>query len=393
MSAGTIVWWIVGAWTVLASLAWVVAYLTGARALLGMPVLHEAEPKAPARWPKLSVIIPACDEADTIESALETLRAQDYPALELVLVDDRSRDGTGAIIDRMAEGDDRITVVHVSELPPDWLGKVHAMQRGLEASKGEWILFTDADVHYGPGTLRKTVALSVEHGLDHLTVFPKLMATGVLHEAVIDAFGGMFFQTVRPHEITNPESDAYAGAGAFNLVRRETFERSEGFEWLRMEVVDDAGVGLAIKRAGGRAEAWLGSRDLSVLWYPSIGAMARGLEKNLFGIIGHYRLWRALLRMLAFLTILLGPFAGLFHSSWTAAAAAAAFLPMPVLALVLKRRFDQRFWPALLIPLGQLFMVYAALRSTWVCARQGGIVWRGTKYPLDTLRAMQRVKV
>src|SRR6185369_2740694 len=105
-----------------------------------------------------SVVVPACNEARTIERALTSLLAQDYPDLEIVLVDDRSSDETGAIIEHLAASDRRISAIHVRELPAGWLGKVHALQRGLERARGELVLFTDADIHFAPGALRRAVA-------------------------------------------------------------------------------------------------------------------------------------------------------------------------------------------------------------------------------------------
>src|SRR6185369_5444580 len=102
--------------------------------------------------------VPACNEAGTIETALASLLAQDYPGLEIVLVDDRSSDGTGVIIDRLAASDPRISAIHVRDLPIGWLGKVHALQRGLERVRGALVLFTDADIYFAPGSLRRAVS-------------------------------------------------------------------------------------------------------------------------------------------------------------------------------------------------------------------------------------------
>jgi glycosyltransferase involved in cell wall biosynthesis len=135
-------------------------------------VLADLAPPQPARWPRLSIVIPARDEADTLERAMAGKLAQTGPELELVLVDDRSTDGTSAIVDRIAAADPRVQAIHVTALPDGWLGKVHALQRGLEASTGELVLFTDADVEFEPGSCARAVALMEGSSLDHLTVLP-----------------------------------------------------------------------------------------------------------------------------------------------------------------------------------------------------------------------------
>ena len=114
------------------------------------PQLGQLYSPDPPSWPALSVVVPARDEARTIEPALASLLAQDYPGLEVVLVDDRSTDGTSAIIDRLAASNPQIAAVHVRELPAGWLGKVHALQRGFERARGDFVLFTDADIHFAP---------------------------------------------------------------------------------------------------------------------------------------------------------------------------------------------------------------------------------------------------
>ena len=136
-------------------------------------------------WSRVSVIVPARDEAGTIEAAAATLMAQDYPNLQIVFVDDRSGDGTGAMMDRLAANDSRVTVVHVEELPEGWLGKVHALAAGWAASDGEYVLLTDADVHFAPGALRAAVTAAADGGLDHLAACPAIWPAG----AVVDVMG------------------------------------------------------------------------------------------------------------------------------------------------------------------------------------------------------------
>lgn len=394
MSIGWVPHWVVGGWAVVASLLWVVSHVRAARTLLRLPQLGDAALPAPEPWPRLSIVIPACNEAATLEAAISTLLSQDHPDLEVVIVDDRSTDGTGAIADRIAAADPRVQAVHVDELPDGWLGKVHALHVGARHTTGDWVLFTDADVHYAPGTLRKAHALAVARRIDMLVLIPELRSNGLLHEAVVDAFGGMLMQSIDLAAVADPASDAYVGSGAFNLVRRAVWERSEGFHHIRLEVADDVGVGLVMKRAGARQEVWLASREVKVLWYPSLGAMARGLEKNLFAVVGQYRVWRVVVRLLGLAAIVVGPFVGLFHSPVAAVAGVLAFACLPAFGLVLRRRLPgHRMLPTLLVPLGQVLLMYMVVRSTWVCLRRGSIEWRGTRYPLDRLAAHQKVKV
>ena len=227
-------------------------------------------------WPPLSVIVPARNEADDLAGAAATLLAQDYPSLEIVLVDDRSTDATGTIVDDLASADDRARAVHVTKLPGGWLGKVHALKEGLGVAGGELLLFTDADVHFAPGALRMAVDYMTRQRLDHLAGFPRLRPAGLLLGMMLAAFLRQFIAVTRPWKVADASSRAFIGIGAFNLVRREAFLAAGGFDWLRMEIGDDAALGLMMKRAGARCGVAAMTRQISLYWHRTIAQAVRG---------------------------------------------------------------------------------------------------------------------
>src|SRR5512141_1681423 len=116
---------------------WTVGFVYLSWAMLRLPQFHRLEFTAPVELPLLSIIIPACNEAANIERSVESLLQQDYRDFEIILVDDRSTDGTGEIIDRLARSEPRIRALHVKTLPEGWLGKVHALERGVEVARGD----------------------------------------------------------------------------------------------------------------------------------------------------------------------------------------------------------------------------------------------------------------
>src|SRR5258708_6682500 len=178
-----------GALTVGATIAacyWLFAAVRMLRAMRTVPMLGELKSVEPAHWPKVSLIVPARNEADSIERAVRSRLGDDYPDLETVLVDDRSSDGTGAIVDRLAAADARVVPVHLTQLPSGWLGKVHALHQGVARAHGEWLLFSDADVEFQPGTLRRVIAYCEERGIDHLAALPLFRCNGLLVDAVVD---------------------------------------------------------------------------------------------------------------------------------------------------------------------------------------------------------------
>jgi glycosyltransferase involved in cell wall biosynthesis len=379
------------------SLLWVMGfgYLMWSREQL--LVLNQESASMPARWPLFSIVIPACNEAANLESAVSTLMRQDYPHLEIILVDDRSTDGTGEVIDRLAGGDSRIRAVHVRALPEGWLGKVHALQKGVEIARGEWLLFTDADVHFSPGALRRAVALAIQQGADHLTLIPRTMQSGFWLDVAVRAFSLLFFLTTRAASVNRPGSKAFVGIGAFNLVRAQVFRRTAGFEWLRLEPGDDVGLGMMIKRAGGTSRIAIAYDDLYVRWYDSVPAMFKGLEKNLFGPASHYRWWLMILQVAMIWALAAAPVVSLIGGAALGSAslliAGGAAMGMHIFfALFYYFESPAEIPSLLLFPAGMLLITLMMLRAGFQCIWNDGIDWRGTHYPLDQLRAGQRVK-
>ncbi|MGH7930740.1 MAG: glycosyltransferase, partial [Candidatus Binatia bacterium] len=272
-------------------IAWIIGLAYLIRSLNRLPVFGKQLAPMPRVWPRLSVVIPACNEAAHLESAVATLLRRDYPELEIVLVDDRSTDGTGELIERLAHEDPRIRAVHVETLPQGWLGKVHALHQGVARTSGEWLLFTDADVHFAFGSLRRALAIVLHQKVDHLALIPRTIQNSFWLEVAVSAFGLLFLLTTRAARVNEPDSNAFVGIGAFNLVKAERFRRTPGFEWLRLEPGDDVALGMMMKQAGATARLALAYEELSVQWYPSVAAMFQGLEKNLFGPGSQYRWW------------------------------------------------------------------------------------------------------
>ncbi len=386
------------AYTLVALAYWLLMLYGVVRLRRGVRRLDRLDPPAPARWPRLSVIVPACNEADEIEPAARTLLNEDYPDLELIFVDDRSTDSTGEIIDRLAAEDPRIKVIHVTELPEGWLGKVNALDRGLAESTGEFVLLTDADVHYTRGALRKAVAHCEAERLDHLAALPTLWRTGVLVGSVLGSFLRQFLVATRPWAVRDARSRAYIGIGAFNLVRRSAFEATPGFEWLRLETADDVGVGLMMKRSGARCDVVAAFGLLGLHWYRTFRDAARGAEKGYASATG-CSLVQVVIRALIGLALetapILAPAAAVLCGGWVIGAGAAAIVAAFLASSILLARWAGARalpLPVLLGPLAAVVSAAAFLRCGWVGWRRGGVVWRGTLYPAQQLREGRRIR-
>jgi hypothetical protein len=336
--------------------------------------------------PPVSILVPACNEADTIERAMRSLLALDYPDLEIIAVNDRSTDDTGAILDRIARDNPRLRVRHVTSLPPGWLGKNHALQTASEQARGQWLLFTDADVVFAPDTLRRGVAYACRHGIEHLVLSPRCETCDFWERLFVSYFGLMFCFRVRPWDVADPKSKAYVGLGAFNMVRADAYRSFGGYGALPLDVLDDTKLGKVIKRSGFRTHLLEGGDLVSVRWVVGLHGVIDGLTKNAFAGFDYSLLkTSSVIAVLAYVSLY--PVVALALPGVTARLfALAALLLMAVGAQTMRRVTEASGWYGLAYPLASLILIYIILRSTWRCYRQNGILWRGTLYPLDELR-------
>lgn len=370
---------------------WGFIHLHAALVIYRIPLFRDSVCASPSVWPRLSVIIPARNEAATLAAAARTLLQQDYPNLQIVLVNDRSDDDTATIIDGLAASDARVIAQHIGTLPDGWLGKVHAMDQGIRAADGDWLLFTDADVHFRKDTFRRAVELALHSGCGHLVLVPDTHTHTFMQAVVMSATRLMFAVSARLSQVGNPRSKAAIGVGAFNLVSRAAYDSTPGMAWLKMEVVDDIGLGVMLKQHGCCTAFAFAPEALWLSWYPDLPGMINGLEKNFYGMVAKYQPWRMVAAVAFIWLFALTPLLALLNSNtrpW-----ALVYFLLPFTMLVGKLRFGDRLLPALFAPLGYLTLGYMLLRSGWHCIRRGGIRWRETFYPTALLKAGQRVKM
>jgi glycosyltransferase involved in cell wall biosynthesis len=380
--------------------AWVLLIAGFAWSIKNVPLFHE-EAKGLSddleHWPRISVIVPACNEAEHIEAAIQSLLEQDYPNLEIVAINDRSTDNTGKLLNQIAEHDPRMQVLHIDNLPEGWLGKVNALHQGVKRATGEWLLFSDADIYFSAGLLRRAILFVQQHQINHLAFLPRVSINSFLLGVSITTFGLFFLLAFRAALVNRPGSQIPIGVGAFNLVNVETFKRTSGFEWLRMEPVDDYGLGLMVKEAGGRTHFSFAYEDLTVPWYNSLAEMFKGLEKNMFGPGASYCWWRMLLMVILVWALLVAPVIGLVVGAITHSWPMLVSGAVPVIALIifsLSSHQDNGMGRLhiLFLPVGIVMLTLMNLWSGYRCIKNGGIDWRGTHYTLNELRAGQRVK-
>jgi glycosyltransferase involved in cell wall biosynthesis len=365
---------------------WIFVSLRAAYASLNLPWLKDFDTAPEQIAPRISLLFAARDEEEKLPAALATLAELDYPQLEIIGVDDRSKDATGRIMDAFAATHPRFRVIHVGELPPGWLGKPHALQEAYEASSGEWLLFTDADVRFKSDVPRRAMALVLQQNLDHLSLYGDVEMVGFWETVLLTFFGMAFLMATNPRGVVNPKSKTYVGVGAFQMLKRSAYEASGTHKRLAMEVVDDMRLGKIVKQAGFRSGVAIARDFVVVRWQSGVRNLINGVTKNFFAAAG-FSVPRVLVAIVGLLLTNFVPFAGVaFGHGWVRILSAVA----AVMALGMHAGVDlvQRTSPlyCCTLPIGAIFFSYMLLRSTVVTLKQGGIIWRDTFYPLDALK-------
>lgn len=333
---------------------------------------------------RCSVVIAARDEEARIEQTIRRVLGQRGVELELVVVDDRSRDRTGEILRALAKEDSRLVVKRVDVLPEGWLGKCHACHVGADAATGDWILFTDADCWIKPDVIKRALREAHRANVDHVTLASGLAAKSpglaASHLAFLMGTANWFSGTNRK------SGKRHLGFGAFNLVRTEVYRQCGGYEALRLTVLDDVKLGLLVRRAGKRTRAFIGGDDVEAHWGTNAFSIIKIMEKNYFAAL-EYRTW--LVAAGTVFMVLLSALLVLGLISGTMAGVIAALSPLSMIlpGILLARRLQWPWASALLIPFLFPIFHFALLNSTFATLRQGGIRWRETFYPLDVLRA------
>jgi cellulose synthase/poly-beta-1,6-N-acetylglucosamine synthase-like glycosyltransferase len=394
-------YWIAGA---ILALAWFSRIVDAA---LGMPSVADVSrpewdrnPVTPLGNPRVSIIVPARNEEEIIEQALNTLLALDYDNYEVIAVNDRSTDRTGQIMELVNQnpgpvpaknaptktGHPPLRVIHHTELPAGWLGKTHAMWTAANQASGDWLLFTDADVLFKPDSLRRALAYAEAEPADHVVLFPRMIMKRPGEYMMIAFFQTMFMFGHRPWKVADPSTDDHMGVGAFNLVRRRVYDAVGTYEALRMEVLDDMKLGKVVKKAGFAQRNVFGGDLISIRWGHGAFGIVNNLTKNFFAVLS-FQSWRTALSAFGLAFINLGPFLGIWLAhGWTRLPFAIALGSILLIYVGMSWRTSVPSYYFLLHPVSTAMFIYTLLRSMFLTLWNDGIVWRGTKYPLEELR-------
>jgi glycosyltransferase involved in cell wall biosynthesis len=373
------------AWLV--ALAWLWKVTDAALGLPRIPNLLLPEHNiAPAGSPSITVIVPARNEAADLAATLHSLLTQDYPNLQIIGVDDRSTDQTGDLIDTIAtEHPDKLRALNVTEIPPGWLGKTHAMALAARQAPTDYLLFTDADVLFRADAIRRALGHAVATSAGHLVTMPTTLIHRWDESAILGFFQIFALWGTRPWRVADPNSKRDAlGIGAFNLLSRSAYLEIGGFESLRMEIIEDLALARRIKHAGLVQRVAFGRGLVSLHWASGIKGLVGVMTKNLFSAF-RFSIWLALLGCLWLLVFCVAPAAGLFFAP-TRIPATLTIAAVVWAYWLMSRHSGISTGNALFFPFGALVFIFSLLRSMLLTLKRGGVIWRGTFYPLTVLR-------
>ena len=339
----------------------------------------EAEMLDPARWPAVTAIIPARDEAEVIGRAVASHIAQDYPGdFRIVLVDDGSSDGTAALAREAAQGSERLSVIAGTPLPTGWTGKLWAMRNGVEQAGAAptYLWFTDADIAHAPDTLRSLVARSERDRLVLNSLMAELRCDSVAEQAMIPAFV-LFFQMLYPFRLVNrPQARLAAAAGGCMLVKREALAKAGGLAVIADAIIDDCAMGETMKRQG-PIRLSLTRRSVSLRPYGGWGEIVAMISRSAYAQLGYSPMMLAG-TMIGLLLMFVAPiWPALFGSGGARLCGVLAWAAMAVCYQPMLRFYRQSpLWGLAMPGIG---MVYAAATflSAWQHWQGRGGMWKG----------------
>ncbi len=375
--------------TILSSLTFLIILISNLEIFLAwksVVYLRDIEPQFDKGAPCVSIIVPACNEEKEIAAALQSLLEQDYPNLEIIVINDRSTDRTGEILDEFARNHSTLQVIHKTELPEDWLGKNHALQVGSTYAHGQYLLFTDADVVMKKTTISKAVQFMLNHDLDHLAVAPEMRAATWKIDLMIGTFIYYFNLVTKPWRAQNPNSRYSVGIGAFNMLKAETYKAIGTHRAIALRPDDDIMLGRLVKSRGYRQQVAFGKRLIRIQWYFSVRDMIAGLMKNTASFLNYSLVW-ALIWCLALFLLFVFPFIAVLitpaPACWFYLATSTV---ITLIYLFATGEYHLTRWYALLIPFSTCVLIYIILKASIRTRRNKGIYWRSVFYPLEKLR-------
>jgi chlorobactene glucosyltransferase len=382
-------------WAVWGGVAlWLFAALLTLRGLAQRKPLKAAAPAKASRKgdaPLVSILIPARnEEGRVLTRSVRSILMQDYERFEVIAVNDRSSDATGAILHAIARADGRLHVIDGEKTPAGWLGKPFALQQALERAQGEWILATDADMIFHQAALRTSIEHAIAGGYDAVTLIPRVESLTFWERVFAPIFGWFMAMGMPVERVNNPERREAIGVGGFFLIQRATLRRVGEYKAVRAEVAEDLRMAELMKESGARLRIEYAPELTSTRMYTGFGEIWEGFTKNFFAGM-RFSLLQTFVSILLVLLFIIAPFiVALVSAIALALGAEGAWLSLLVPALsiwliqvltfaAVNKTFDVPAAYALTVPLGHALFVAILMNSAVRIATGSGVMWKGRK--------------
>lgn len=350
------------------------------------PVLPQA-----GELPLISICIPARNEEGNIRRCVDAALSQDYPNCEVIVVDDRSTDTTGAILQAFGS---QIILIEGGELPDGWAGKPHALFQAAAAARGTWLCFVDADTTLHPNAISACYAKAVETKADLFTVMTRQVLGSFWERVVMPLVMTALSVGFSPRKVNDSARRDAIANGQFILIRRITYDAVGGHEKIRDQIVEDKALSEQVKWNGHRLVVADGMQVVSTRMYTSLSSMWEGWTKNIYlglrdrpalmllGVFG------ALLALLAALFLPLWPFIGLLYYVFQGEPlglgimleALIIFGYLIFMRIKVARAMDIPTWYAWTTPVGAGIFAAMMLTSAFKVISGRGVTWKGRRY-------------
>jgi chlorobactene glucosyltransferase len=348
----------------------------------------------PVNAPKVSVCVPARNEETNIRRCVEAVLRQDYPDLEVIVLDDRSTDATLTLLNELASRDSRLLSISGSDLPEGWAGKPHALYQASAAASGEWLCFVDADTFLEPNALSAVYAKAIETKADLFTIMTRQILGSFWERTVMPLVMTALSVGFSPRKVNDPSRRDAVANGQFIFIKRSIYDLIGGHEKVKDQIVEDKALSENVKRNGHRLVIADGRLVASTRMYTSLASMWEGWTKNIYlGLSDHPSMlllgaFGATLALLAALFLPVWPLLGLAWylngGVWMALTvvveALLVWAYMIYIRLVVAGEMGIPRWYAFTTPLGAGVFAAMMLTSAWKVISGQGVTWRGRKY-------------
>lgn len=360
--------------------------------------LTDASPRlAGPSFPLVSAVIPAKDEEATLDECLSAVRGQDYPNLEILVIDDRSEDATLAIARRHAEQDPRVRVLQNDRLPPGWTGKTYVLHRHAPMADGDWLWFLDADTKHEPAFLKVMLRYAAENDAALVSLLPELRCETFWEQVIQPLAGIVLMQSFPPREVNNDASPLAFANGQSILVTRKAYDAAGGHRAVRHRFVEDIGLAFKVKGLGLPIRLAIAKGLVSCRMYASLGQLVRGWSRILYDALDRSprRLLFKLLDPIVFCQsghVALAAAVGLLavgrerpFAQWLLGLSMLHHLLMYAVFRIVYDVSVPRSRYVATFPLGNILTDYILIRAIKMCFT-GKVAWRGTSYDASLSR-------